>query len=396
MPQFRTAAPGLERALLTWMLGICLAATHAGEPAPATPADPLLSLDDQALAQLLAESIPSVWTTGGSVRAGGGYRDNILLSSFNPVGAGFVTAGGDFMLNRPPTDGTEVAVFASADYTHFVDAPAAEPEAIALAQAEVKRELGRDWQAGLRAQYVFLHQVFDVSATEVDLSTVTARGHTAIVAPSLARALGHGWRLEASVEGSRQLFEAPLDNYWEAAPTVRVTRDFGPRGEAGFHYRFVRRWYDDRAPLDASGNDLPGTLEFDAHEIELRARIFWDAGKRWSTQARLGLLDNTDNGGGYFDYLRYGAGLQLKYRTDRWSLRAELRARWYDYAVQTATGPGSDPRDKTDVSLTARADYRLGRKWTVFAQYDHEANTDTLPDSNYDANGLLAGVELEL
>lgn len=368
----------------------------AGEPASAVSTSPDPAMDDPALAQLLAEALPTAWSTSGSVRAGGGYRDNILLSAFKPVGAGLVTAGGDFLLSRAPTDGTEVAVLASGDYTHFVDEPAVEPEAMALAQAEVKRELGRDWRAGLRTQYIFLHQVFDVSATEADLSTVTARGHTLLAAPALSRELGRGWRAEAAVEGSRQLFEAPLDNYWEAAPAARFTHELGARGDVGGHYRFLRRWYDDRSPLDASGGSLPGKLEFDSHEVELRARLFWDPDRRWSTQIRLGVLENTDNGGGYFDYVRYGAGLQLKYRTGPWSLRAEVRARWYDYRVQVSGAAGSDPRDKTDVNLLLRGDYRLGQKWTLFAQYDRESTTDTLPDSSYDGTTVVAGVELEL
>ncbi|MCZ7640164.1 MAG: hypothetical protein M5U12_31395 [Verrucomicrobia bacterium] len=170
-----------------------------------------------------------------------------MLSSVHPVAAGLVSAGGDFLLNRLPTDGTEVAVMVSGDYSHFVDVTAAEPEAIVLAQGEVKRDLGRRWLAGVRGQYVFLHQVFDVSATEADLTTVTARGHTVLLSPSLRKGWGRG-AVEGALDGSWQYFESPLDPYWEVVPTARLLREFGRRAEVGLSYRLSQRWYDGRPP----------------------------------------------------------------------------------------------------------------------------------------------------
>lgn len=377
------------------MGGRLLAGTETEGEAESDAVEDLL-LDEGALAELLEMSVPSVWTTTGAVRVGGGYRDNVLLSSVNPVAAGLVSAGGDFLLSRLPTDGTEVSVMVSGDYSHFVDATAAEPEAIVLAQGEVKRDLGKRWLAGVRGQYVFLHQVFDVSATEADLTTVTARGHTVLLSPSLRKGWGQGWAVEGALDGSWQYFESPLDPYWEAVPTARFLREFGRRGELGLSYRLSQRWYDGRPPLAADGSELPGELEFTAHELELKGRWTWDEARRWSTQVRLGFVDNQDNGGGYFDYDRYSAGLQMRYRASSWSLRAEVRARWYDYAVQGSDGPGSDLRHKTDLGFNVRGDYRLGRKWTVYAEYDREMTRDTMPVSDYHANGVSLGVELEL
>lgn len=396
-PAPRQRLPALIRSGAACLAAGCLLRLAAGaEDAAVTVPTGDPALDERLLAELLDESMPSVWTPSGSVRVGGGYRDNVLLSSFSPVGAGFVTVGGDLLLHRAPTDGTEVSVLASGDYTLFIDEPAADPEGLALFQADVKRDLGRDWRTGFRGQYLFLNQVFDVSATEVDLSTVTARGHTATLGPSVSKGLGDLWTLEAAVEGVRQLFDEPLDDYWELVPAVRVRRELGARGEAGLVYRFLPRWYDSRPPLDAEGNALPGRLEFLAQEVELRPQIHWDAAKRWTTTLRLGALGNTDNGGGYFDYWRYGAGLQVRYRTERLTARIEVRGRWYDYQVQHSDGAGSPWRDKTDVAVTARLEYRPAGRWTVFAQYDTESTDDTVPDSSYEAATILAGVEWEL
>lgn len=381
------------------VLGMALIAgppgpVRANDPPPGKAAD--LPAEDAALAELEKLVLSPVWSPGGSLRVGGGYRDNVLLSSRNPVAAGFGTVGGDFTLNRLPVDGTEVSLLATGDFIAFVDEPAAAPEALAMTQAEIKRDLGRDWTAGLRAQYVFINQVFDVSATEADLTTVTARGHLISVTPAIVRALGGAWTVTAEWEGSRQIFAAPLDPYWEVIPSATLTRSLGRRGEAALTYRYDRRWYDERSALDAEGNSLPFRLQFESHEVELRPRVYWDAARHWSTRFRLGLLHNRDNGGGHFDYTRYTAGVQLRYHTAGWKWQAEFRGLRYDYATRRIAGPASPLRRKSDWGLRLRAERQLSRRWTMFAQWDRETSDDRLPTLDYEANTVQVGLEWEL
>jgi hypothetical protein len=381
------------------LVGPGLARAAETSPKPDTTGGAEQAVSEEAMLAELAEleklARPPVWSVGGSLRAGGGYRDNVLLSSFSPVRAGFLTVGGDFTLNRLPVDGTEVSLLASGDYIAFVEEPAAEPEALVLTQAEIKRALGRDWTAGLRAQYVFLNQFYDVSATEAELTTVLARGHLVSAAPSLSRSLGGDWSFTAACEGARQIFESPLDPYWEATPTGTLTRSLGQRGEIALTYRYDRRWYDERPALDAEGHALPFRLQFDSHEAELRPRVYWDAARHWSTRLRLGALVNRDNGGGYFDYTRYSAGVQLRYRAAGWTCLAELRALRYEYETRRVAGPASPLRRKDDWSLRLRAERQLSRRWTLFAQWDRETSADRLPDSDYQANTVQVGLEWE-
>ncbi len=348
------------------------------------------------MAALIEEAVPSPWSTAASLRAATGYRDNVQLSSVNPVAAAFLSGGGDFMLNRLPLDGTGVSIFASADYTHFLGAPQTDPESLALARAEVKRDLGAGWTGGLAGQYVFMNQVFDVSATEAELSTVTAKGSTLTLTPSAAVSLGRNWKLEATLDGSRQLFSAPLDDYWELGPNVKLAKTLAAGSDCSLGYRFTRRWYDDRAPLDADGLELPGNLEFDLHELEFRSKFAWGAQRRWSSQLRLGLRWTEDNGGGYFDNLRPLVGVRAGYRAERWKVWAEVRGYGYDYSIQRSDGPESAFRRKTDLDVTVRGEYRLWRKLVAFAQYDRESAFDNAPSADYDANTVTAGVELEL
>jgi hypothetical protein len=260
----------------------------------------------------------------------------------------------------------------------------------------VTRELGSRWKAGLTGEYLFLHQVFDVSATEAELSTVLARGHTLTLTPSGGLDLGRGWGVRADTDGTRQLFTAPLDNYWELKPSVAFTKTCTDRLDVTLAYTFGGRWYDTRSPLDAEGDPLPGRLEFAAHEVELRSKVFWGAARQWRAQLRLGWLENRDNGDGYFDFTRLAPGLQLQYASGPWTLRLDGRLRWYDYPVQRTDGPGSSLRERTDFSGLARAEFKISRKLRLFAQYERDSSDDKAPDTSYDANGLTAGVEFEL
>ena len=243
---------------------------------------------------------------------------------------------------------------------------------------------------------MFLHQVFDVSVTEAELSTVTARGNTFTLTPSGSLDLGHGWGVGAEADGMRQLFTEPLDDYWELKPSVAITKAYAGGGEFALAYTFGGRWFDTRTPLDANGDPLPGRLEFAAHEIELRSKQFWDAARRWRTQFRLGWLENDDNGGGYFDFTRLAAGAQVQYQAGPWTFRADGRLRWYTYPVQRTEGPDSSLRRRTDLAALGRVEFKASRKLRLFAQYERDVSEDNTPDASYAANGLTAGVELDL
>jgi hypothetical protein len=386
--------------------GVGLATTTPAESV-ADPAgsDPNLGLDpgiatseeDQLLAEALeATAMPAFWSTSGAVRAVAGYRDNVLLSPFNAVAAPFVGLGADFIASRLPTDGTEVTLLASGEYTVFLDAPEAEPEALVLAQAGVTRELDNRWTCGLTGEYVFLHQVFDVSVTEAALSTVTARGNTFTLTPTGALDFGGGWGISMESDGTRQLFTEPLDDYWEVRPSVAFKKVCGSGAELALVYTFGYRWYDTRAPLDAEGGALPGLLEFAAHEVELRSTIFWDTPRHWQTQLRLGWLENDDNGGGYFDFTRLAAAARVQYRAGRWTVRVDGKVRWYSYPIQRTEGPDSSLRARTDLAGSVRCEFKASRKLRLFVQYERDASEDNTPDASYDANGLTAGVELDL
>lgn len=353
------------------------------------------ALEKELLAELEKASLPSAWTTSADLRTWTGYKDNVLLSTFDPVSAPLIGAGGDFILSRLPTAGTEFMLLATGDYIQFLGSPEAEPEALALVQAEARRKLGSGWTLATTAQYIYSHQVFDVSATEAELATTKARGNTFQVAPALEWVPERNWRTELVVNGGRQWFSAPLDDYWELSPVARVVREFKPTFDLALSYRFVERWFDTRPPLDARGDSLPGILRFTQNEVELRPQFYFGTKRQWQLGLRLGALLNQDNGEGYFDYVRYATGLQLRGTAGKWSFRAGSLVYTYNYPVQQVSGPLSPLRHKNDFTVLARVEFRLSRKLFLFTQYDGESALDNLPDADYDVNMYSLGIERE-
>src|SRR3569832_2184566 len=64
-----------------------------------------------------------LWYKDIVVRAGVGYKDNVLLSPHTRQGSGFVTSGLDFSLIRLPLDGWEVNIAAICDDVRYFRNP---------------------------------------------------------------------------------------------------------------------------------------------------------------------------------------------------------------------------------------------------------------------------------
>ncbi|MFN0067420.1 MAG: hypothetical protein ACKVYV_07255 [Limisphaerales bacterium] len=357
-------------AILPWLAATLLPARAAEEPA--------------------AEA--TVWLPEVSLRTFTGYRDNVLLSTVAPIGSPLGGLAADASWLGVGPDHSQYTLLATGEYTHFFAADL-DPEALALLQAAFKRDAGRWGSFGLGADYVFQDSVFDVSTTEANLTTVDATGHTLTARPAAGLDLHRELRLDAEVEVVRQLFSEPLDDDWEGGMRLKLKWTPAPRSTVTLGGRLRERVFDNRLALDAEGFALDEGLVMHAREVETEWRQGWDAGRRWRTQLRLSLGGNEDNGGGYFDFTRYGARAIARYDAAPWSLRAECRAWYYDYPTQTISGTGSALRRIIEVAAVARAEYRLGDGWSAYVEYVREETDDNTPASDYTVNTGMLGLQ---
>lgn len=351
---------------------------------------PAFSADTNDLA---LPSLPN-WLRLYGLRTAIGYRDNVLLAP-NPRGSAFVGAGGEFMVVRLPGSGADTEFFISADRTHFFanDVPDSENTVSAVGKVSVKKEL---LTAVLNASYLFQDQVLDVSATDPEFNTIRARVHDMGVKPAVRYDLPLRWFVEMEPAGRRQEFASPLDDLWEASVKTTVGRSYGRASRLGFAAQAAERFYDEKEQLTREGVTIPDT-SLRMHRFTTDAYIdhYWDTGRVWRTQCRIGYWYNDDNGSGYFDYHRWFALLQLRYKRARWELRAQIRFDDFIYSHQTVSAANSDRRRENEINWNARAEWKLTKATSVFVQYDQIVSHSSRSEDEYDSQTVSAGAQWE-
>lgn len=338
----------------------------------------------------------SPWNLAASARVGGGYKDNVTLSAFAADGSSFLVLGADFFLFRAPWDGTEFVFLVTGEDRRYLDSSETEKEQTFLVSSQLKRRINDGWKMGVEAQYCYLDQIFDASATELDLGVVRAVGHSGWLRPSVGRALGRGTWLEVEALGGRYEFEAPLDDYWELGPRFLLRREYGRGSSVVFSYGVLRRPYDERLEANEHGVSLEGTqLVFLEQRAECAWQQVWDGARRWRTTTRIGIELNRDDGSGYFDYDRYTASEQVRVRWSRATVRARAAVSYYDYALQTVNDLTREKRHKILATFTLGADYQVWRRFKVFGDYEFEQSLSNQDYDEYRASTVFGGVECE-
>src|SRR6266480_5900657 len=145
------------------------------------------------------------WINEVSLRTGAGYRDNVGLSAKSPQDSAFIATGLEMILLRLPENGTQFNFFASAEDLHFLSSSVVDREQTAFAQALLKTDCGSGWQVSLAAEYVYQHQVVDVSITEPGLTTVLVEGHGGVVREGLRRDFAGNYWVMLELPVNRQI-----------------------------------------------------------------------------------------------------------------------------------------------------------------------------------------------
>ncbi len=338
-----------------------------------------------------------LWEPSFNVRAGFGYKDNVLLSGTNPEDSPFWTAGGDVMLFRLPTGGWWFHCFASADNVGYFDSSTeVDNEQVAVVATQLARDLGRDWRTGLGFNYLFQNQVFDVTATQTNQFTIgKVLGHN-VTGRWFARKETKSWWAEAEANLTRQWLDEPLDHFWQTGPRVVAGHTYGREADVSLSYQWLHTVYDTRPQVDPEGYAVPDTeLRFQTHAVELAWRHAWDQRRQWQTTAKAAFEANQDNGSGYFDYWLYRLAAQAKYRLPAWEFSAHARVGYYDYPVQTVSPADPALRHKTLLALGARAERSLAKHWKIFATYAYDRSLSNLDFDHYQANTASAGVNFD-
>jgi outer membrane scaffolding protein for murein synthesis (MipA/OmpV family) len=203
------------------------------------------------------------------------------------------------------------------------------------------------------------------------------------------------WWAGLDLSGTRSWFREPLDHSWQVGPQLILGRYYGHGSELSLSYQIAPLDYDTREQTDAAGTPIAGThLQYLPQTVELAWQHGWDEPRRWRNTLRLTFEANRDNAAGYYDYLMYRVGEQLRYRAGGWEVSGFASVAYYDFPHQAVGLNDPDPRHRTSARLGLRAEWSLSRHWRVYAVYDYERSLSNLEVEQYDANTVSGGIEV--
>jgi hypothetical protein len=335
----------------------------------------------------------AVWDTSVRTTTGFGYRDNVLRSSVAPESSAFFNSSADASLLRLAESGAYLSFFVLGDDTRYFDAPSVNYEQFFSADAQAVTPLGTSEELGGQFNYLYQHQVLDVSETEAVLTRMLVDGHSYTMRTYWKHTLKPGWAVQLDATGLRQLYGSGLSDYWEAGGRLSLIRTYGYRSEISVGYQSKNILYDSREEYTSTGAAIPGTsLVYWQNEFGAQWRHHWDKARHWRTTSKFSYLFNRDNGSGYFDYDRVLFNQQVRWSNDRWEFKASARCGWYFYPVEQI---GNEDLERSYVALNLRVERRLGKHWLIYAASEREWNWSNDPVDEYDdwmAGGGL-GVE---
>jgi len=335
----------------------------------------------------------AVWDASARVTAGFGYRENVLRSSIASENSGFFLSSADATFIRLSETGALLALYLLGEDTRYFNAPSVGYEQLFSGTVQGALPVSERNELGGQVNYLYQHQILDVSETEAILRRVLVDGHAITVRPHWKYTLGAGWALKLEGQALRQIYEADLDDFWEGGGRLSLIRAYGNRSEASVGYQSRHRFYDTREQFDEYGVIIPGTsLVYWQQEVGGQWRHYWDKARRWRTTSKLGYMFNRDNGSGYFDYERILFKQQLRWANGVWEVKVNARFGWYFYQTQAV---GDEPRERSYVALDARVERRLGKHWLLYAAGEREWNMSNDRLDDYDDWMASGGVGVE-
>jgi len=339
----------------------------------------------------------AIWDRSVNLRGGFGYKDNVLLSNIDRQGSVFWQTTLDAMVLRADLEsGANLTLFLTLEDRRYFDEIDVEKEQLVLAQGKYERPAGENWFWSLTAQYMYLDQVFDASATEELRETLPVKSHNYQFIPSIGRNLPWDSKLELRLVGERQHFNQPLDDYWEFGPQLIYSKTYGYKSEAAVSYTYDQRLYDTREELDLQFNSIPETsLSYQQHEFELGVNHSWDQERRWRSRARFLFEINDDSGPGFYDYRRFRLSHRLGYYGRDWHTTLEGRIMHYDYRLQPVEKGVDEIRANWEYIVAAHAEKTVWRKLSVFGDFEYEIVDSNYALEEYDVTTVMGGVDWE-
>lgn len=373
---------------------LALVTSAAGAPAQSDTATNNLDLipEDQSLWH---ESL--LWDKDIVLRAGFGYKDNVLLTPSARQGSAFLTSGLDLTIYRLPLDGLEANFSVVGDDIRYLRRPGGlSGEDLFLTSATVQKYFKGVWRAGLELRYSYIDQVLEEFLQTGGAQAFEAKGNILGLRPFIRRDLSSQWWVQLEAPLAHEWWQSPLDSSWKYGGQALVGFSYGPHSQVtltgGGFYVPHDRWL----ARDSQGTELPGRrLALWKQVAELKWEHQWDMSNHWATVTKLGFNHSLDNGGGYFDYYRYFIWQEIRFRTKDWEAKAYATLSYFDFPVQAIDAPPAPTLHLTALDVTLRVERRIYKSIHCFTAFEFEQTTSNDPTSEYTARVVSGGLSWE-
>ena len=338
-----------------------------------------------------------LWDKDVVLRTGVGYKDNVLLAPSGAKGSGFVTSGLDLTIFRLPLDGWEFSLTMVGDDVRYFRRPGGlSGEDLFISSALLQRYFSQGWRVGLELRYSYVDQVLQELLNAGGIQAIEAKGNSFGIRPFVRHDFSTNWWVQLEAPLARDWWQAPLDASWKWGGQAVLGMSYGRHSQVSIEGGALHIPHDRWLARDASGNELTGKRLAVWREVaELKWEHHLDAKQHWSSIARLGFTHAADNGGGYYNYDRYHASEELKFRTKDWEIKGSATFSYFDFPVQMV-GPSPAPTLRLDtVQTSVRVERRIYKSLRCFAVYEHEQTTSDDQASEYRYNVGMAGVSWE-
>lgn len=335
----------------------------------------------------LLDALPK-WSTSVAVRAGYGFKDNLLLSYAGEERSAFARGGVEFIALRVPQDRFEYSFYAEAERTHYFSAKTSDTDAKVWIRTVPAYRVGENMKVGFPVTAYYSDQVFDVSDTDAERRVAEFKVRGAMAGPTFRWDFHPSWWTEVQAVGQRKSYDDHANDSRVGEGSVALAWHrlswLELRGTGS------KRWtrYDRRQQYSSAGRELDGTiLRIDERELEARGDITWDRTAQWRSSTAVGLMHYRDNGPGYFNYREQKVDQDVEWKNDLWLLRVGGTASRFDYGVRKV-GLGIDPpaRVKDEFTASLNGERRVGLRWTLLATYRWERTRSNDLFASYTVN----------
>lgn len=338
-----------------------------------------------------------LWDKDIVLRAGFGYKDNVLLSPNGREGSAFFTSGLDLTIFRLPLDGWEVNFSVVGDDVRYLRSPGGlNGEDLFLASAQVQKYFGSVWRGGVELRYGYIDQVLEEFLIVGGAQAVEAKGNTIGVRPFIRRELSAQWWVQLEAPLARDWWQDPLDPTWKAGGQAILGLSYAPHSQLSLSGGSFYIPHDQWLARDALGNELAGkTLTVWREVAELKWDHQWDATNHWTSSTKLGFNYNRDNGGGYFNNFRYYLSEEIRYHSKDWEAKASAGLSYYYFPVQLIDTPPAPTLHLTALDVNLHLERRLYKSIRCFAAFEFEQSISNDPEAEYRAHVVSGGVSWE-